>query len=543
MSRGNKNKKDLSNLEKMKSEMRRKKQQAEELFLKTGIIEMTGIVEEGNPVVEAQEVQVAVIADYRLDLVVFGVGTEQFAFKMMNVLEIIRVSGLRTFPNAPEHVAGLCCLRGSAIPIIDIRKCFHMPFKEYDEDSRIIVVDIHGNQVGIITDRISNLASMEASAIAEPPSNIRNKKEGYISGIVIEDQGKGIIMVLDIEKLINVYQLNHAFARTESNSGGKYEVSALQTSVREKLVVFNIGIENYALNIKHVKEIVRYGELMSVPNSPHYVEGVLSIRNHLLAVINPGKIFGIQHHQIQESTRIIVVDAGAFSYGIVVENVSEVASVQRNHFYNPLRIVKSADMDFISEFAKLSNEKIVMVLDSNKLVSFTHLSSVYSEMKDEHHRIVPMNIEFTKEQFNLEKIVAFNIDEVEYGIGIDYVGEIKRLDGIVSLPGAPDFITGMVHLRGEIIPLVNLRALLGITEKSKLPPSMYLVVEYKKQRVGLIIDSVSEVIHINTELLEDIPQALLADNQKKYFRKICKLNEGKRTVMLVDLTEVLDFML
>lgn len=568
MSRGNKNRKDQSNLEKMKSEMRRKKQKAE--ALSRGMddledLEMTGMAEEGPPVVEEyevpvapvlstasssviivaeeHEVSVAVASDHKIELVVFQVGTEQFAFRLMNVREIVRVNGLRTIPNAPEHVAGLSSLRGSVLPVIDLRKCFHMPIREYDDDSRMIVADIHGRQVGMITDRISEVASIEVSAMTEPPSNIRNMKEGYVSGIVVKDQGKGIIMVLDAEKIINIQQLDDAFAKTKTNGEGEHEDPSSRTSGIEELVVLKVGNENYALNIKHVKEILRYGELLKVPNSHYYVEGVLSVSNRLLAVINPGKIFGILHCQVHESTRIVVVDAGAFSYGIVVDHVSEVASVPRNQFYNPIRIANNAELDCVSEFAKLNNDqKMVMVLDPYKLVSLTDLRDMYSRMKEDHHGIEPMGHELSKQQVHLEKIVVFRIDDGEYGIGIDYVREINNLDRIVSIPGTPDFISGMVSLRGEIIPLMNLRVLFGIAENRKLPPSKFLVVEHKKERIGILIDSVSEVLSLNKELFEDTPRLLEADNQKKYVHQICKLNEGKRTVMMVDLTTVLDYM-
>lgn len=564
MSRGNKNRKDQSNVEKMKSEMRRRKLKAEALSRGMDDLEMTGMAEEGPPVVEEHEVpvapvlstatssaiivaeehevSVAVASDHKIELVVFQVGTEQFAFRLMNVREIVRVNGLRTIPNAPGHVAGLSSLRGSVLPVIDLRKCFHMPIREYDDDTRMIVADIHGRQVGMITDRILEVASIEVSAMTEPPSNIRNLKEGYVSGIVVKEQGKGIIMVLDAEKIINFQQLDDTFAKTKANGAGEHDPSS-HTSGIEKLVVLNVGNENYALNIKHVKEILRYGELLNVPNSHYYVEGVLSVRNRLLAVINPGKMFGIPHRQVHESTRIVVVDAGAFSYGIVVDHVSEVASVPRNQFYNPIRIANNAELDCVSEFAKLNNgQKMVMVLDPYKLVSLTDLRDMYSGMKEDHHGIEPMGHELSKEQVHLEKIVVFRIDDGEYGIRIDYVREINNLDRIVSIPGTPDFISGMVSLRREIIPLMNLRVLFGIAENRKLPPSKFLVVEHKKERIGILIDSASEVLSLNKELFEDTPRLLEADNQKKYVHQICKLNKGKRTVMIVDLTTVFDYM-
>ncbi|WP_027416404.1 chemotaxis protein CheW [Aneurinibacillus terranovensis] len=481
-----------------------------------------------------------------LDLVVFWVGAEQFAFRLVNVKEIIKVDKIKRVPHAPANVAGLCSLRGSILPVVDIRRCLHMPEKEYNDDSRIIVADIHGRNVGIITDGISEVISIKASSILEPPANIKHNQSRNIIGIVLGDNGRSIIMVLDVENVVKFEQMEKDFLSDKTSDRDGSFSPASHHGDEAELVIFYINDEQYALDVRNVKEILRYVELLKVPNSPYYVEGVVSVRNNLLAVINLAKLFGAEHHGVYETTRIIVADAGDFSYGVIVDKVSEVARVPRKLFYKPFDIVKNAEKQFIREFANLSNGKqVVMILDPRKLASLNNLRAInFDHLTCGASGNVMINEEMPENQFlDQEQIVAFKVDNEEYGIRINYVCEVNRMDEIYSFPGAPDFIDGMVNLRGDIIPVLNLRAFFGKSLTNKSALSMLLVVEYKKQRIGLMIDSVTEVVRVNKDLLEETTRALEAENKKKFIHHIGKLNEGKRPILIIDLTAVLDFVI
>jgi purine-binding chemotaxis protein CheW len=377
-------------VEKIKNEMRRKKEKAEK-GLVSGLYgesmvnlsereRLSETVRDDVPDVqsriqESREVLNNVGVD-DLELVVFRVGVEQFAFKLKNVKEIIKVDGIKRVPHVPAHVAGLCSLRGSLLPVVDIRRCLHMPEKEYNDESRIIVTEIHGTNIGIITDGISDVISIKASSILEPPSNIKHNQRGDITGIVLGDNGKRIIMILDAENVVKLEQLKNLISGKASDHDESFS-PASHHGDESGLVMFCINDEQYALDVRNVKEILRYVEPLKIPNSPYYVEGIVSIRNNLLAVIHLAKLLGADHHGVYDSTRIIMVDAGDFTYGIIVDKVSEVIRVPRTLFYKPLHIVNNVDMQFIREFANLDNgKKVVMVLDPNKLASFNNVSAI-----------------------------------------------------------------------------------------------------------------------------------------------------------------------
>ncbi len=581
MPRKSDRKKDLTNLEKMKNEMRRKKEKAEKASVAGRHDESTFILQgEGGEEIQSFRPEEALFVRQahasenewsgeparddafdvpsrsriqekdrqrvevdHLDLVVFRVGDEQFAFRLMNVREIIKVDKIKRIPHAPAHVAGLCSLRGSILPVVDIRRCLRMPEKEYNEGSRIIVVDIHGRNVGIITDGISEVISVKASSILEPPANIKNDQRRDVIGIVLRENGERMIMVLDVENVVKFEQMEQDFLSDKTSDRDKSFSPASDHGDEAELVIFCINGEQYALHVRNVREILRYVDILKVPNSPYYVEGVVSVRNNLLAVINLAKLFGAEHHRIYETARIIVADAGDFSYGVIVDKVSEVARVPRKLFYKPFDTVKNTEKQFIREFANLNNrKKVVMVLDPRKLASLNN----FHEMNLDHltygeSQGVVINKEMPEDQFlDQEQFVVFKVDHEEYGIRIDYVCEVNSVDEIRSFPGAPDFIDGMANLREDIIPVLNLRAFFGKSVTTERAFSKLLVVEYRNERIGFMIDSVPEVVRVNRDFLEETTRALEAGNKKKFIRHIGKLNEGKRVILILDLKAVLN---
>ncbi|WP_236595783.1 chemotaxis protein CheW [Paenibacillus sp. EPM92] len=332
--------------------------------------------------------------------------------------------------------------------------------------------------------------------ILQPPANIQNNQSGEISGIVWGDNGKSIIMVVDVENVVKFEQLNNDFMsggkaleRAKSFSPSTHHVDEIEW------VIFLISGEQYALDVRNVKEILRCAELLKVPHSPYYVEGVISVRNHLLAVINLAKLFGTGHCGVDESTRIIVVDAGDISYGMIVDQVSEVARVPRNLVYQPNHRLLNAGMQFIREFIHVNDGKqVVMALDPYQLIPCNDLNAIRFESLADGESGNVLNKEMSRNlHLDQEQIVAFKIDNEEYGIKIDFVCEVNNIDEIYSFPGAPDFIDGMVNLRGDIIPVLNLGTFFGISVTQKSSFSKLLVVEYQKERIGIMIDSVTEV--------------------------------------------------
>ncbi len=534
-------KEDSNNFEKMKREMRAKKQRAKKSSI---VVENSDNLHMKLEKEITHEPQIDESTDCieeisKIQMVIFRIGEEEYAFEISNVKEIIRIPPMNNVPNSPFYIAGLCSLRGELLPVIDSRKLFGMADVEYDEGSRIVVNDIKGNKVGLIADKVSEVISIEEAMIKVPPASISGMEEGVVKGILLLDNGQRVIMVLDAVKIVKAGNFNEYSKQQTFQDSTTHDLNGKPTQ-EEQVILFHIGTEEYAFGIHTVKEIIRITNLTKVPNATHYIEGILSIRNQLLAVINLGALLGKSHNDINEQSRIVIIDGGKTAFGVIVDKVSQVMRVQRDEFKGSELNTAISKMEYAKGFLGLNKGKrLAMVLDPLKLVSFEDMDKVLTRGRKNDDYLN----DISKYECSMEHVVIFKLDKEEFGISIQYIKEINRVSDIVHFPGAPAFIDGMVNLRGDVIPVLNLKTMFN-SSIAMSNSSKFLVVEYDNKKIGVLIDSASEVLEIPKSSIEEASEMLESQENEKdrYIDSIARLNEGKRIVLILNLSATLSFM-
>lgn len=134
------------------------------------------------------------------------------------------------------------------------------------------------------------------------------------------------------------------------------------------------------------------------------------------------------------------------------------------------------------------------------------------------------------------QLVGFRIGKETFGVPIGLVHEIVRVPDITSVPDAPDYVEGVINLRGKIISVIDLRKRFGETRIETSRKNRILVAEIEKKLVGLIVDAASEVIRLPHEEIEAPPE-VFEENEVMYVTGVGKLNG--RLVILIDLTKIL----
>lgn len=135
-----------------------------------------------------------------------------------------------------------------------------------------------------------------------------------------------------------------------------------------------------------------------------------------------------------------------------------------------------------------------------------------------------------------EQLVVFTLGDEIYGVDIARVQEIIRPPAITRVPRTPEFIEGVINLRGKITPVMDLRKRFGLTATGLSRDTRIMVVEIGGQMVGLIVDGVSEVLRVPAQAIEP-PSALVTTVDSTYLRAIAKVNE--RLIILLDLDRII----
>ena len=133
--------------------------------------------------------------------------------------------------------------------------------------------------------------------------------------------------------------------------------------------------------------------------------------------------------------------------------------------------------------------------------------------------------------------IVFSIGKEFYGVGIDDVQEIVRVPDITAVPDTPDFLEGVINLRGKVIPVIDLRKRLRLQEAERTKSTRVLVAENKetKSLVGLIVDSVSEVRKIQPGAVEEPPEMVSAIGVE-YITGVARIED--RLIILLDLSKI-----
>lgn len=138
------------------------------------------------------------IDDNLLQLVVFNIGVEEFGVNIMQVQEIIRMPYITRIPRSPDYVKGVINLRGKIIVVMDLDKRFGMAEKEITDESRIVVVEINGNTIGLVVDSVSEVIRLKESSIEQTPEIITQKINAeYLKGVGKIDERLLILLNLD----------------------------------------------------------------------------------------------------------------------------------------------------------------------------------------------------------------------------------------------------------------------------------------------------------------------------------------------------------
>lgn len=136
-----------------------------------------------------------------------------------------------------------------------------------------------------------------------------------------------------------------------------------------------------------------------------------------------------------------------------------------------------------------------------------------------------------------KQLIIFKLGEEEFGVDILQVREIEKLDqNITRVPKAPAFVEGVINLRGEIVPIVDLRKRFGLSLKPIGSDTRVVIVEINDNLVGMMVDAVVEVLRINVSAIEDAPQ--ITKGVDAYFLSgVAKV--GDRLIVLLNLDRAL----
>jgi len=144
--------------------------------------------------------------DNAREMLVFKLGSEEYAVDILKVQEIRGYEKVTPIPRAPDFLKGVVNLRGTIVPVVDLRLKFALPDATYDSFTVVIVLRIAGRILGAVVDGVSDVVRLADHEMKEPPRLGAIVDSSYLAGVAT--QGDRMILALDIEKLLSAGELN-----------------------------------------------------------------------------------------------------------------------------------------------------------------------------------------------------------------------------------------------------------------------------------------------------------------------------------------------
>ncbi|CAK0757988.1 purine-binding chemotaxis protein CheW [Gammaproteobacteria bacterium] len=324
-------------------------------------------------------------------------------------------------------------------------------------------------------------------------------------------------------------------ANTLATTGG----DAGQSAEARQFVTFFVGREVFAVPMAPVREIIRVPNVVHVPMSPPSLEGLANLRGQVLPVIGLRSLFGFEDKAHDDATRALVIDFGTPA-GFVVDRVASVVTVEAEQIEGVGAIQSTVNSDLLTGVIKnVSGHDMTMILDFAALIrqQFAELArSQTGEGAGEAARdVTQAETHVDNDELHL---VSFVVAKQEYAIAIEQVQEIVQVpEQIIHVPNSPAHVLGVMTLRNRLLPLVSLRRMFNLPTQALDEHNRIVVISLDSNEshlaVGVVMDTVNEVLRVNRRIVDEMPTLLSRDSNLGEITSICRLNDGKRLVSII----------
>lgn len=450
--------------------------------------------------------------------VTFVVGSEKYAVPVSEVREIIRVSKITRVPLAAEHVEGVMNLRGEVLPIINLRKLLNLPTQDITS-SKVMILSYEGRMAGIIVDRTAQV--IRASQEDQQDSSTQSR---FVSKVI--RSGEELYLLLNVEDLFEKQVSSSQTRAAEINRRSTEETKAVSAD-NIQMITFELAGGIYAFKIEGVQEIIRYVEPIQVPGAPQYIKGLIELRKNVLSIVDLRRLLELPPAEADEFTKVIVLRIQNSLVGVIVDRIRGVLRTERSRLLPPPTVSDQSHKELIGVVH--NDNEMIMVLDHT--VFLPEQAATLSEVKTDE----------ASEKTSAEEekqYVIFTICEEEYGVQIEEIREINRLTSLAKVPRAPEYIEGLMNLRGEVVPVINLRKKFNLPTAKENEMSIRVIVsEMAGRKTAFIVDSVVGVESIPTKAITSMPEDIALGESSRFVPQVARIDS--RVVLLLDLTKIL----
>ena len=517
-----------------------------------------------------------------LDFVTVTVADLRLALPLPAVRAVIRLPDLVRIPLGPPSLDGLAQWHGDAVPVLDLAGALgRSGGAESTRETRVVLVGHRGQTVGLRVDAMAGILRCNPDRIDPVTQEEGGLDPAMLDGLLRD----GPATILKLEALIDRQFGDPAEAERTDRGAATAGFGSMQAGGtgaaggakggmdRQALLVFEVAGQEFALPVNRVREVLPAPrEVTRMARSKAHLLGVMAVRDRLLPLVGLRALFGLDEAggfgaAGQEAGRRVVVvrsGGGQAPVGVLVDEVREILRLDPALIDPvPPLLARESEFEDLDGIARAGSgadggtgggRRLVSVLSAERL--FRHGAAIGAEAgaaEVEGDGMEPARpVDGPDGDTGAgERFVVFRLAGAEYGLPVSAVREVlRRPDSITPLPNAPDFVAGVLTLRGEVLPLIDQRRLLTLPAADSrsgpagLERGRVVVVGRDGLLVGLLVDGLSGLLTIPAERIGPAPAVSAA--QRRLIRRVATLDAAgdaagvARLILLMDADSLLD---
>lgn len=422
-----------------------------------------------------------------MELVIFELGGSRFAAEAARVSKVMEILPVTPLPYAPHDVEGLVNVSGAVLLKVDLAARLHMPARSARADGNMLVILTGGETVAAQVDRVLGKVTVEEGQFN------RYGNDGHDPLVVGELQDEeGMVLMLDLTRL--GLQDMEAAGVPEGGGGllGVFESSAraddteLRLAQELQTVTVTDGGEVFAFHMDCVLEIVEIRELTTLPGAAPEVDGLMQLRGQALMVLSLARL--MQWPQAGRPRFVLVISMGGSRVGI---SVSEVVGIER-YAREDVQPISGGDGQLEGYLAGVGAHtgRMTGLIATDSLISADLMARCKRYLTDHGLETAAMSdVEFRSKR----RVLGFRLGNERCALPLSLVDRVEEFTPGVDLPRGDEDLAGVIQIKGEVTPVLDLREMLGVTPQST---GAYIVVRLPGGAWALVVDKVDRVLEI-----------------------------------------------
>jgi purine-binding chemotaxis protein CheW len=405
-----------------------------------------------------------------------------------NVLEAARITGaMQPLPAGVPWLEGFMHLREEAIPVINMKKRLGMALTDYAADAKVAVVAVAQHRFGLLFDDIRDVIMVDGAEVV-PIHPALQTAESIISDLIRLENGRRTMQRLDLERLFGSVDLVEQIQEMAPNSEAAEDDAEQKIS---RFVVFTSLEQEYGVPVEQVQEITFLSEVDEVFKNDS-IEGAVQLRGHAIPVVDAARLLQIQSscHEYGEDTRVLVLNADAFQYGLIVDSVREIIFIPDKAIL-PL---PGSGYAALKGVYQRPDENNIMLIQVDALIRSRQreLRSVARLKSTEETINVGADSATSRHLITSDCYLVFSIGK-NFAIELNDVQEIIESGGLMEVPTSNGCDRRVLNLRGTIVPVVNLRIFFGYADEDAGRDKKLIIARSQSRIVAFEVDRIQTI--------------------------------------------------